>query len=205
MKFGSILQKLRAEKKVSQQTVAEYIGVTKQAYSLYELGKRNPDNDMLYKISEYFDVSIDYLLGKSSIKNFSTLGKGIKIPVLGKVQAGIPVEAIEDIIDYEEITPEMSAKGEYFGLVVRGDSMEPKFSEGDVVIVRKQSNAETGDIVIALVNGDEATIKKLKKIKDGMMLVPLNPAFDTMFYDKDDIKNKPVTIIGKVVELRAKF
>lgn len=205
MTFSNILQNLRAEKQVSQQAVAEYIGVTKQAYSLYELGKRNPDNDMLYKISEYFDVSLDYLLGKSSIKNISSLGKGIKIPVLGKVQAGIPMEAVEYIIDYEEITPEMAATGEYFGLVVKGDSMEPRFVEGDVVIVRKQTTAETGDIVIALVNGDEATIKKLKHIKGGVMFVPLNPAYETMFYDKDDIENKPVNIIGKVVELRGKF
>ena len=82
MTFSNILQNLRAEKQVSQQAVAEYIGVTKQAYSLYELGKRNPDNDMLYKISEYFDVSLDYLLGKSNIKNISSLGEGIKIPVI---------------------------------------------------------------------------------------------------------------------------
>lgn len=205
MTFSNILQNLRAEKQVSQQAVAEYIGVTKQAYSLYELGKRNPDNDMLYKISEYFDVSLDYLLGKSSIKNISSLGKGIKIPVLGKVQAGIPMEAVEYIIDYEEITPKMAATGEYFGLVVKGDSMEPRFVEGDVVIVRKQTTAETGDIVIALVNGDEATIKKLKHIKGGIMLVPLNPVYETMFYDKEDIEQKPVNIIGKVVELRGKF
>ena len=205
MTFSNILQNLRADKQVSQQAVAEYIGVTKQAYSLYELGKRNPDNDMLYKISEYFDVSIDYLLGKSKIKNISNLGKSVKIPVLGKVQAGIPIEAVEYIIDYEEITPEMASKGEYFGLVVKGNSMEPRFIEGDVVIVKKQTSAESGDIVIALVNGDEATIKKFKLLKDGIMLIPLNSSYDTMFYDKEDIESKPVTIIGKVVELRGKF
>lgn len=205
MTFSNILQNLRADKQVSQQAVAEYIGVTKQAYSLYELGKRNPDNDMLYKISEYFDVSIDYLLGKSKIKNIANLGKSVKIPVLGKVQAGIPIEAVEYIIDYEEITPEMASKGEYFGLTVKGNSMEPRFIEGDVVIVKKQTSAETGDIVIALVNGDEATIKKIKILKDGIMLIPLNSSYETMFYDITDIENKPVSIIGKVVELRGKF
>lgn len=193
------LKSLRKEIGLSQLSLARHLGVAQNTVSNWENGNRLIDSEMLLKISSMFNVSVDYLLGNSPA------GKGVKISVLGKVQAGIPVEAVEDIIDYEEITPDMASKGDYFGLVVRGKSMEPKFSEGDVVIVRKQSDAETGDIVIAVVNGDEATIKKLKKIKDGMMLIPLNPDFDTLFYNKEDIKNKPVTIIGKVVELRAKF
>lgn len=176
------------------------MGISQGTVGNWESGIREPNFKTMNKIAAFFNVSIDEL-----INNNSTPSKGIKIPVLGKVQAGIPIEAVEDIIDYEEITPEMASTGDYFGLVVKGDSMEPRFIEGDIVIVRKQSTAETGDIVIALVNGDEATIKKLKYIKDGIMLVPLNPAYETMFYDKDDIENKPVSIIGKVVELRGKF
>lgn len=196
------LKKIREEHKISQQKLANNIGVSRSTVAMWETGGSQPDNESLIKLSKYFKVSVDDLLNNT----FEiTKSKGIKIPVLGKVQAGIPIEAVEDIIDYEEITPEMASTGDYFGLVVKGDSMEPRFIEGDVVIVRKQSTAETGDIVIALVNGDEATIKKLKYIKDGIMLVPLNPAYETMFYDKDDIENKPVSIIGKVVELRGKF
>ena len=205
MMFNTILQALRAEKGVSQATIAGYLGITKQAYSLYELGKRNPDNEMLYKISEYFDVSLDYLLGKSHIKNDFHRSKGIKIPVLGKVQAGIPVEAVQEILDWEEITEDMAAHGDHFGLVVNGHSMEPRFTPEDVVIVRKQTTAETGDVVIALVNGDDATIKKLKKMENGIMLIPTNPDFEAMFYTNEEIERKPVRIIGKVVELRAKF
>ena len=83
--------------------------------------------------------------------------------------------------------------------------MEPRFNEGDVVIVRKQSNADNGDIVVVLVNGDEATIKKFKRTEQGIMLIPLNSSYEPIFYDFEAINNKPVTIIGKVVELRAKF
>ncbi len=196
------LKRIREEHKISQQKLANNIGVSRSTVAMWETGGSQPDNESLIKLSKYFRVSLDDLLNNTSeiIKS-----KGIKIPVLGKVQAGIPMEAVEYIIDWEEITPEMAATGEYFGLVVKGDSMEPRFVEGDVVIVRKQTTADTGDIVIALVNGDEATIKKLKHIKGGIMLVPLNPAYETMFYDKDDIENKPVNIIGKVVELRGKF
>jgi repressor LexA len=66
------------------------------------------------------------------------------VPVLGRVQAGLPIEAVENIIAHEEITEDMARKGEYFGLQVKGDSMEPRFVEGDIVIVRKQPDVETG-------------------------------------------------------------
>ena len=99
----------------------------------------------------------------------------------------------------------MARTGDFFCLQVTGQSMEPKFSEGDVVVVRKQPNVESGEIAIVLVNGNEATIKKIKKRPDGIMLVPLNSAYDVMFYNNDDITNLPVNILGKVVELRAKF
>ena len=195
------LKEIRNSLGLSQTDVAVQLGITQQAYANYERGVREADYGTLKKISEIFNTSIDYILSNNAL----SISKGIKIPVLGKVQAGIPMEAVEYIIDWEEITPDMASNGDYFGLVVKGNSMEPRFVEGDVVIVRKQTTAETGDIVIALVNGDEATIKKLKKLNNGIMLIPFNPSYDTMFYDKDDIENKPVNIIGKVVELRGKF
>ena len=127
------------------------------------------------------------------------------IPVLGKVVAGIPLDAIEDIIDYEEIPLSMAKSGEFFALQIKGDSMEPKFSEGDVVIVRKQDDVDSGSIAIILVNGNEATIKRVKKFDGGINLVPTNPAYDVLTYTNEQIENLPVRIIGKVVELRAKF
>ena len=99
----------------------------------------------------------------------------------------------------------MAATGEFFGLKIHGDSMEPKFSEGDVVIVRQQNDAESGDIVIATVNGDEATCKRLRKYRDGIELVSSNPSYEPMFFSNADIIQKPIRILGKVVELRAKF
>ena len=129
----------------------------------------------------------------------------LSVPVLGDVAAGIPIAAIQDIVDYEELDQAMAGSGEYFGLRIRGDSMEPRICEGDVVIVRKQDDAETGDTVVALVNGDNATVKKLKKGPSGITLIPNNPVHDPMFYSNDEIAQFPVRILGKVVELRAKF
>lgn len=130
---------------------------------------------------------------------------GRKIPVYAAVAAGIPIEAIEDIVDYEEIDAALAATGDFFGLRIKGDSMEPRMREGDVVIVRKQEDADNGDIVIVLVNGNDATVKKLKKESSGITLIPFNPAHDTQHYSREDVAFLPVRIIGKVVELRAKF
>ena len=99
----------------------------------------------------------------------------------------------------------MATTGEFFGLRLKGASMEPRMREGDVVIVRKQSDAETGDTVVAMVNGDSATVKRIKKGPSGITLIPNNPAYDPMFYSNDEIAALPVRILGKVVELRAKF
>lgn len=127
------------------------------------------------------------------------------IPVLGKVAAGYPIEAVENIIDYEEISEAMARQGEFFALRIQGGSMQPKFSEGDVVIVRKQETVDNGDIAIIMVNGDEATIKKVQRFDGGINLIPTNPAYNIITYTNKEIIDLPVKCLGKVVELRAKF
>lgn len=130
----------------------------------------------------------------------------IHIPVLGRVAAGIPIDAIEEIIDWEDISADMAAGGaEYFGLQIKGDSMEPKISDGDIVIVRKQPDVDSGEIAVVLVNGDDATVKRVKKSAAGITLISNNPAYDPMFYSNEDIEKLPVAILGRVVELRAKI
>lgn len=131
--------------------------------------------------------------------------KGVIINVYGRVAAGIPLEMIDDIIDTEEITEGMARTGEFFALQIRGDSMEPRMKEGDIVIVRKQEDADSEDIVIATVNGTDATCKRLKKYSDGIALISTNPAYEPMYFSNEEIQKKPVRILGRVVELRAKF
>lgn len=126
-----------------------------------------------------------------------------QIPVYGKVAAGVPIEAIENIIDTEEIPANWP--GEYAALKVKGDSMAPRIMEDDVLIVKLQDDAESGDIVVALINGEEATVKKLIKHTTGITLQAFNSAYEPMYFSGDEIQNIPVTIWGKVVENRAKF
>lgn len=169
-----------------------------------QLRKGTFPSDRLALISKYLDISISELIG-DDINEPIEKPKGVQIPVLGNVAAGIPIEAIEDIIDYEEIDENLARKGEFFGLRIKGNSMSPRIQNGDVVIVRVQPDAESGDIVIAKVNGDDACCKKLQKHDEGISLISLNPEYEPMFFSKKDIADLPVHIIGKVVELRGKF
>lgn len=128
-----------------------------------------------------------------------------RIPVLGRVAAGIPIDAISDILDWEEIPSRLGRTGEFFALKIKGHSMEPRIADGDVVIVHCQPDADSGDVVIVQVNGDHATCKKLSKHESGISLISFNPAYDPINYTNDQIESLPVTIIGKVIENRQKY
>ena len=199
------LKELRKAAKLSQTELAKIFNVAQNTLSNWENGNRMIDMSTAVEISKFFNVSVDYLLGRDETPVSSPQSSGTWIPVLGNVQAGIPVEAVQDIIDYEDISNITKDPSDYFALQIKGSSMEPRFCAGDVVIVKKQNTAEDGDIVIALINGDEATVKKFKKRPEGVMLIPMNPQFDTMFYSNEEIEKLPLTILGKVVELRGKF
>lgn len=201
--FNKRLKELRAKLGLTQEDLAKALSIERSSIGKYEsLNKPvTPPVDVLMRFAKYFGVSIDYLLGEEPPSTGGTW-----VPVLGEVAAGIPIEAVEDIVDYEEIDAALAATGDFFGLRIKGSSMEPRIREGDVVIVRKQDDADTGDTVVALVNGDSATVKRLKKEADGSMwLLPNNPAYDPQHFTPTEITEKPVHIIGKVVELRGKF
>lgn len=202
--FKDMLKYFRMRDNLSQAELARKLGLSASTVSMYEVGNREPDFETEEKIADFFNTDLNTLRGRD-IEKQHVAGGAVSINVLGRVAAGIPLEAVEEIIDTEEISEDMARTGDFFALQIHGDSMEPKISDGDVVIVRQQDDAETGDIVIALVNGDDATCKRLKKYHDGIELIANNPTYDSMFFSNEEITNKPVRIIGKVVELRAKF
>lgn len=206
--FQIVLKQLRENAGYSQASFAKAFGSKQSTVAKWETGDREPDFSTTQRIADFFNVSVDYLLGRDepSPEIPAPSVPGSKwIPVLGYVRAGIPTEAVEEILDYEEISPQMAQSGEHFALKIKGDSMEPRIKDGDVVIVRKQDYADSGDIAVAIVNGDDATVKRIKKRPEGLMLIPNNPAYEPMFYSNEEIQSLPVTIIGKVVELRAKL
>ncbi len=126
-----------------------------------------------------------------------------RVPVLGRVPAGVPLEAVTDIIEEIELDPDYASDGyEYFGLLVTGDSMYPEYRDGDIVILRVQESAETGDDVVAYIGGSDATHKRLTRTDSGIQLRPLNPDYPIRSYTNHDVRTLPVTIAGIVVEQR---
>ena len=166
-----------------------------------------PTNRYMPNITTFLGVSAEYIiLGEGeNIQKIELDDEPIQIRVLGKVAAGIPIEAVEDVIGEETISKKMAETGDYFGLRISGDSMEPLIHHGSIVIVRRQDDVENGDIAIVIVNGEDATCKKIEKFENGIMLVPINKAYEEKFYTNEEIEKLPVRIIGKVVESRTKF
>lgn len=184
----------------SQADLSKDLNLPFTTISNWYRGIRYPRPDKMQLLADYFGIRMEELIS-NSINN-----SGIKIPILGTVIAGIPVTAVEDIIGYEEISEKMARCGDYFALEIKGDSMEPKMSKGDIVIVKQQNTVENGQIAIVLVNGDEATVKKVRFRDNGIELIAFNSyVYEPHFYSAKEIEELPVKIIGRVVELRAKF
>lgn len=219
------IEELCAEKGIKRRQMEREAGLGAGATTKWKQGMI-PSQQSLKKVADFFGVSVAYLQGESDYRTEQDAiiqgwnqtidvelaseesrryEKGYMIPVVGNVVAGIPIEAVEDVLDWEEISVKLARTGTFFGLKIKGDSMSPRIQEGDVVIVRSQPDADSGQIVIAKVNGDDACCKKLMKTESGITLLSLNPTYDPMYFTNDEIQSRPVTIVGVVVENRAKF
>ena len=200
------IYELRRLKNMSQQELASRLSVGQTTISAWERGTREPDHQSLSALADIFGVSTDYILGRDESALEAILGKpspgAVRIPVLGRVAAGTPLYTAEEIIDWEEIPEAMAQGHEFFALKIRGRSMEPHICDNDVVIVRRQSTCDSGSIAIVLVNGDEATCKRVKFTPQGISLISSNPEFEPMFYTQKEVSELPVEILGVVVELR---
>ena len=226
--LGNRIKQRRTALHLTQEELAKRSGYTsRSSINKIELGMVDLPQSKIKAIADALDTTPAFFMGwdEQSKQNDEIVDevtkmyndptylkrkKGIKIPVYGNVAAGVPILAVEnfdsnDPDDWEEITEEMASTGEYFALRIHGDSMVPRMQERDGVIVRLQQSIETGDIAIVRVNGDEATCKKIKKTPEGLILISINPSYEPMFYSPKDVETLPVEIIGKVVELRAKF
>ena len=200
--IGRNITKRLIEKDKTQQDMCNDLGWKKGTVSAWVNGTRMPKMDKIDIMCKYFGCERDDLLFDAREMKMM---RSVSIPVYARVAAGIPLEASEEIVDREEIPKKWTEFGEYYGLRIRGDSMQPRIEEGDVVIVRKQSTADDGQTVIAIVNGNDAVCKKLKVYKDGIALVSNNPIYPPMYFSTSDTQDIPVRIIGRVVEIRGKL
>lgn len=212
------LKNLREKNNMTQDDLAEKLcqrlgeTITRQTVSLYENGKRGMNQDILFALSDIFNVSINTFFPPLNFDNGELIElstDNVKIPVLGRIPAGMPFEAIEEqyTTDYEEIPREWLRGGnEYFALKLDGDSMEPEYQDKDVVIFRKTFDCESGQDCCVRINGFDATFKRIKKQLNGIMIIPLNEnnstGFTTTFYTNEDVINMPIEVLGVVKQIR---
>lgn len=220
MYIGEIIKKYRDEHKLSQRAFAartslspSYINTLEKIYNPKTNKPYSVTTDVAIEISNAMNISIEELLNKlDKNQGFDINAKTdelgnivIEIPLLGVVKAGYDYLAQENWIGTIDVDKRLADGNELFALKVKGDSMFPVLIEDDIVIVKKQDDFETGDIVVAIVNGDEATIKKGKKSDVGILLQPLNTNYEPLLFTYDEMESIPVTIVGVVKQLKREF
>lgn len=210
---GKFLKQLRKEKHISQVQLASMLGVTQAAVSRWERDGISPGTDNITKLSALLGVSVDEILkGERATPVKEVLyvpsdrsKRFIRVPILGRIPAGIPIEAIEDVEDWEDFPVDDTVQGRrYFGLKIKGDSMEPEYRDGDVIIIQQQEECHSGDDCAVMVNGDDATFKRVRLHESGLTLQPLNNRYEPQYYSAQQVQSLPVRILGVVVEIRRK-
>lgn len=199
---GNRIKLLREEKKIRQDELAKVLSISPSAVGMYERDEREPNDEITLKLAEYFGVSTDYLLGKSDNRNSDVPIS--KIPILGTVKAGYDWLAEENIVDYITLKENIPNVGEYYALRITGDSMLPLLAKGDLVIVHDQDDVESGQTAVVLINGEEATVKKVVKTNEGIELHAMNPYYPVRKFTFEDMQKIPVKIIGRVREAKIK-
>lgn len=166
-----------------------------------------PRIDKIQLLANYFGIQKSDLVENKDTEKTDILGNPVtSIPILGIVKAGYNYLAQENWIGTIDVESSLVGRGEdYFALRVKGDSMAPTFLEGDIVIIKKQNDCENNEYAVVIINGDEGTLKKVKKTDDGIVLQPLNPAYGPVMYTKDEIEKIPIIIVGVVKQLKREF
>lgn len=196
-RFMQKVESLAESRGLSLNELEKKIGLGHAYFSKIKQRQAMPTIPKVDAIAEFFHISRDFLIGTET-----STGSGVKIPLLGKVAAGIPIEAAENLIGEEEIPQKLASTGDFFALLIKGDSMSPDIQNGDKIIVRQQPEVECGQIAVVLVNGNDAVCKEYKRIDNGIMLISRNPNYAPMVFTSEEIETKPVRIIGRVIEVR---
>lgn len=203
--FGDNLRKAMEKAEINATELSEKTGISKSTISRYLSGGYIAKQRNLLKLSLALHVEPKFLFPDAAQELDANL-KVYRIPIVGKVVAGTPIDAIENITDYIRVTNPAAADGSYYALRVTGASMEPEMREGDLVIVHKQDYFDSGDICIVLVNGNEATVKKVIKSDQGITLIGFNATvYPPHFYNARQVEELPVRVIGKVKQVRRSY
>ena len=217
--FSNRLEKAMRERNIKPVELHEKTGLSESLISKYLSGNAIARQDKISILADTLKINPVWLLGYDVSMNKETKPQSVSssnsILVYGTIPAGIPLECIEDILDTEEISTDMLKGGkQYFGLQVKGNSMNPDYLDGDTLILLKQDDCESGDDCVVMVNGDDGTFKRVIKNQEAhtIRLQPLNtsldenglPLYEPRTFTEEEIQQLPVRILGIVVEIRRK-
>lgn len=207
--IGEKIRYFRQQKNITQEELAEFLNTTPQTVSRYEIGERKTNQDVLFTLADYFGVSINEFFPPIGNAKFVDIESDtVQIPVLGVIKAGIPMEAQENILEYIEIPKKWTiGDKKFFGLKISGDSMFPKYQTDDIVVFEQTNDMELSNNkdCAVMVNGDDATFKKVMISEKGITLIPYNAEYEPLFFTPEEIENKPVRIIGIGREKRTRI
>ena len=208
MELKDIIRNRRIELGLTMKQVADAVGVSEGTISKWESGNIGSMRlDKGLAISRVLSIDPRTLMGQSEEEYEAELDErpeSVWVPVIGRVAAGFRKIMNEEILGFEPVDYDLAESGRFFALRIAGDSMEPEIKKGSTAIVRCQ-HADSGDVCVVSINGDEATCKRIQKTDNGIMLVSNNPAYPPRYFSAKEIKDEPVTILGRVMEVRTKF
>lgn len=211
-KLSKRLKELRNSKGLSQQALANEIGISKSSINMYERGEREPSVDTLELFADYYNVDMNYLLGNSSIPNTSLhLSEQINYPnifpikkhrirLLGDIACGKPIYADEEREVYVDVGTDIKAD---FCLRAKGDSMiNARIMDGDIVFIREQPMVNNGEIAAVIID-DEATLKRVYYYpeKQKLMLVPENTKYEPLVYIGEELEQ--IRILGLAIAFQS--
>jgi len=191
------IKQLRQERGLTQDDLGKLLGVQKAAICKYETGRVSLTQEAMFRLSDLFQVSVDYILGRSDIPISVEPKHSIPVPVVGRVHAGAPILAEENVSDYLSVPESELRSGTHFFMEVEGDCMvDAHIIEGSLVLVRMQSRVENGQIAVVRLD-DEVVVRRVKWLQNQLILYPANPRYDPLIIGRGDVQ-----IIGRVVEVR---
>lgn len=208
MKGNDYIKNQREQNGLSQRQLASSSGLSNATISRIEKGTVIPDINTIFSLAKALHIKRAHLLEVYGyIDTHSELTKHVnKIPVFGRIPAGLPLEAVEDIVDWEQAREQWTeSEDEFFALRIKNDSMSPKYIEGDNVIFRKQDTCGSGQDAVVVSGSDDAALKRVVIKEDGTILQPINPLYPPEYYSKKDAAANPVKILGVAIELRRKI
>lgn len=209
--FATRLKKAMQIRNIKAIELSEKAQLPKSAISQYLSGLYEAKQKSIFKLAKVLDVSEGWLMGldvpmERNIKTDILGNPVVSLPLLGTVKAGYNYLAQENWIGTVDVEKSLVGDGkDYFALKVKGDSMAPVFVEGDIVIIKKQNDCENNEYAVVIINGDEGTLKKIKKTDNGIILQPLNPAYGPVMYTKEEMETIPIIIVGVVKQLKREF